>query len=426
MTMRNYHPAIVIVALHDGFYGCGTGAGQSNRAFLRVLADLLAPAVRLVVLPVRLVADSSEYDPVWHQQTNAILADTSADVVPVDNGTAGLTRFGGLDCFRAASASAAASISRLFPHPSRVLIVAFDVPFFGLAPRLLPQARPSLVNVARATAVLQAPRDSERIAWERAGLLVTAAAGGHVAATSRHIRDHLAAAYRIPRTAITDLTNGLTRAEQNPGPAQLLDTSLLPPAAEHGFLLSFGRAEPYKGFDDLIDALHILGNSGLRVPHTILAAVTDGPPLTAHQRHLVHRIEAGHLDVTLHTTFRHGIRRLLGHPSLAAVVVPSRAEPFGRIPLEAYAAGASPVIATTAGGLAETVTESLTGYTADPADPPSLAAAIGRALTADPARHARMLAEGRRLTATRHDYDANVRAFLTRLAPWAITCRQSA
>jgi glycosyltransferase involved in cell wall biosynthesis len=128
----------------------------------------------------------------------------------------------------------------------------------------------------------------------------------------------------------------------------------------------------------------------------------------------------------LHTTFSSGIRALLGHAALAGVIVPSRAEPFGRIPLEAYAAGTSPVIATTAGGLAETVTEALTGYTASPAYPPSLAAAIGRALTADPAGHARMLAEGRRLTATRHDYHANVRAFLTRHALWAISSPQSA
>ena len=424
MTLGGNQPGVVMVAVHDGFYGCGTGAGQSNRAFLRIVAGLLAPAVRLAVLPVRLVPRSSEYDPAWHQETLAILGEANANVVPVDNGTAGLTRFGGLDCFRAASASAA-SISRLLPSPCRVLIVAFDVPFFGLAPLLPPQARRSLVNVARATAALQAPADSERMAWERAGLLAAAAAGGHVAATSRHIRDHLTAAYCIPQSAITDLTNGLTRAEQEPDPAPRLETRLLPPAAESGFLLSFGRAEPYKGFDDLLHALHILRSSGLRVPHTILAAVTDGPPCSAYQRHLAHQIDAGHLDVTLHTTFSPGIRGLLGHPALAGVIVPSRAEPFGRIPLEAYAAGAAPVIATTAGGLAETVTEPLTGYTASPADPASLAAAIGRALTADPADHARMLAEGRRLTATRHDYHANVRAFLTRHAPWAISSRQS-
>ena len=40
MTARG--PA-AIVAVHDGFYGRGTGAGRSNRAFLQILASLLAP-----------------------------------------------------------------------------------------------------------------------------------------------------------------------------------------------------------------------------------------------------------------------------------------------------------------------------------------------------------------------------------------------
>jgi hypothetical protein len=151
-----------------------------------------------------------------------------------------------------------------------MLIVAFDVPFFGLAPPLPPHARPALVNVARATAALQAPGDSERMAWERSGLLATVAAGGHIAATSRHIHSHLTAAYDIPQPSIVDLTNGLTRAEQCPG--QHAGSSRLLSATSAGFLLSFGRAEPYKGFDDLLDALHILKTSGTPIPHTLLAA----------------------------------------------------------------------------------------------------------------------------------------------------------
>ena len=109
----------------------------------------------------------------------------------------------------------------------------------------------------------------------------------------------------------------------------------------------------------------------------------------------------------------------------ARALVPSRAEPFGRIPLEAYAAGASPVIATTAGGLAETVTEDSTGYTAPPADPRALAAAISRALAASPGQRNRLLAAGRQLTAARYDYQASIAAFLARLAPWATAAGQS-
>lgn len=35
----------VVMTLHDGFYGCGTGAGRSNRALLEVLAGLLLNGV---------------------------------------------------------------------------------------------------------------------------------------------------------------------------------------------------------------------------------------------------------------------------------------------------------------------------------------------------------------------------------------------
>jgi glycosyltransferase involved in cell wall biosynthesis len=190
-------------------------------------------------------------------------------------------------------------------------------------------------------------------------------------------------------------------------------------------LLSYGRAEPYKGFDDLLDAIAILKATGTPVPHTVLGAVTDGPPLTTYQRHLADRITAEGQDVTLRTTFSHGFRHLLAHPSLAAVIVPSRTEPFGRIPLDAYAAGASPVVATTAGGLAETVTDGSTGYTANPADPRSLASAISQALAAGPAQRQRLLAAGRQLTRDRYDYRANVAAFLNAVAPWAVSAGQS-
>ncbi len=414
-------PPVIVVAVHDGFYGCGTGAGHSNRAFLTITTSLLAPGARLLVLPITLSPGSSEYDPAWHQGTLAILRD--AETVPVSNGTNGRTRFGGLYNFHAASESAASLISSQITDPYRSLIIAFDVPFFGLAPLLPAQYRSSVVNVARATAALQAPGDNARIAWESDGLRTTATGDGYIAATSRHIGGHLTAAYQIPQTAITELTNGLTRDELPP--TRSARTSLLPPAAEHGFMLTFGRAEPYKGFEDLLDALSILRYQPVQVPHTLMAAVTDPGPLTTYQQHLARRIKAENLDVTLHTTYSAAIRALLAHPALTAIIVPSRTEPFGRIPLEAYAAGASPVIATSAGGLAETVTEPATGYTAVPADPQSLAAAIRRALTARSTEHARMLAEGRRLIATRYDYRANIKAFFTRHAPWAITAAQS-
>lgn len=422
----------VVVAVHDGFYGCGTGAGASNHAFLRVASELLGPDVQMIVMPVELKPDSPEYDPDWHASSLELVARAGGEVVPVGNGTAGATRFGGLGNFRRASACAAKSITTALSQTPRSLVVAFDAPFFGLAAHLPDRHAQSTVIVARATAALHAPGDHERISWERDGLSALAASGGHVAATSRHIRRHLTGAYGIPDESITDLINGLIPGEAMSWSARD-GCELLPPGAGRGFLLSYGRAEPYKGFDDLLNALPIVNRTGILVPHLVLGAVTDeshgegpgGPGITAYQRHLVGRIDRENLDVTLRTRFDPRFRGLLAHPALAAVIVPSRQEPFGRIPLEAYQAGASPVVATSAGGLAEIVAEGHTGFTAEPGNPASLAAAILRALTVSPAQRRRLLAQGRSVTAGRFDYRANIRSFFAARAPWALRAGQS-
>jgi glycosyltransferase involved in cell wall biosynthesis len=155
------------------------------------------------------------------------------------------------------------------------------------------------------------------------------------------------------------------------------------------------------------------------VPHTLLAAVTDDLTPNTYQEHLARRITAEKLNVTLLTRFDTRLRSLLVHPALAAVVVPSRTEPFGRIPLEAFVAGAAPVVSTTAGGLVELVTDQ-TGYPARPGDPASLADALAGALAADTADRARLRAAGRRLSATCYNYDKTVRRFMDHIAPWAV------
>lgn len=408
----------IAVAVHDGFYSCGTGAGRSNRAFLQALIAQLHPAIRLAVLPIHLTPASSEHNPQWHQEMHDLVHQAGGQVLPIDNGTAGQRRFAGLHAFQHACASAAETINRhLLPSAGPILIVAFDCPFYGLAAGLAPHARPDLLIVVRSTAALQAPDDGARIVWERDGLHQVVAAGGRIAAISSHMRTHLISDYAIPNAAVLDLPNGLTAEERQHIPAP--DTRLLPAAARSAFMLAMGRAVPYKGFDDLLDALTLLQTRAVPYPHVLVAAVTDEPTLSPYQQHLTRQIHDRKLNATLLTRFNPGLRSLLTHPALAAVIVPSRAEPFGRIPLEAFVAGAAPVVATTAGGLAELVTAD-TGYTARPADPRSLATAISNALAADVAQRTKLRAAGRHLARARYDHDRTVRDVLGRIAPWAL------
>jgi len=405
------------IALHDGFYCAGTGAGRSNRAFIQIVTENLAPHVLLTVLPIRLTSRSTEYDPAWHQQTLRILGQHAAHIRPVDNGTNGRVRFGGLPAFRHLAADTAAQLRQMLPSTPRLAIILLDVPFLGVPPMLPTALLPAVTVLPRSTALLHQPDDLDRIRFERTGLLTVAHNGGHIAAISTHMRTHLHHAYRIPTTALIDLPNGLTPADRCFGQP---DRELLPAAAHAGFILAIGRAQPYKGWDDLLDALAHLRATGIQTPHAVLAAVTEQDTPSAYQRHLADRITHLNINATLLTRHNPALRDLLTHPQLRALVIPSRTEPFGRLPLESYAAGAAPVIATTAGGLAEQVINGITGITAHPNNPHSLADAIRRALDlTEPDRRA-MRTAGRAMLSTHFDYPKTVTTFLTRIAPWTL------
>jgi glycosyltransferase involved in cell wall biosynthesis len=370
----------------------------------------------VILLPVALSPDSPEYDDTWHHHTRAILP--HAAVHPVHNGAGGRTRFGGLDNFRHLCADTAATLTQhVLPHAEPLLIIAFDVPFLGLATHLPAHTARHLVLVPRATARLHDPTNHERIAWEQHGMAHATHHGARIGYISTHMRNHLHHDYAVPEHAFTDLRDGLVPHDTHqpaPWPA-------LPPTAASGFLLAMGRAEPYKGFDDLLDALHLLSDTHIQVPPLLLAAVTDTQEPTTYQRHLIERATTLPIPVVPLTRYDPGIRALLWHPALRGVIVPSRAEPLGRIPLDAYAANAAPIITTTAGGLAETVIDNTTGYTAKPDDPTSLADALNRALTAKPDELARHRTAGRALLRRNHDYPQTIARFLTRHAHWLTT-----
>jgi glycosyltransferase involved in cell wall biosynthesis len=140
-----------------------------------------------------------------------------------------------------------------------------------------------------------------------------------------------------------------------------------PDASLEGPLVFFGRFEPTKGVDTLVEALGSLGNEA---PRTLL--IGRGP----QQENLTRAIERYDL------ADRVRILPWMTHDELAQtlttarlVVLPSREENFSLAVLSAMAVGA-PVISTRVGGTPEIIKHGDNGWLVAPGEPVALAVAI--------------------------------------------------
>ncbi|GAA1276274.1 glycosyltransferase [Saccharothrix xinjiangensis] len=137
-------------------------------------------------------------------------------------------------------------------------------------------------------------------------------------------------------------------------------------------IVSVGRLVPRKGFEDLISALRSLP----MVELVIAGGPVDVESDPEARRLLAHAARAGVRERV----------RLVGQVSRAAMPALLRSadvvacvpwyEPFGIVPLEAMACG-KPVVATTVGGLVDTVVHNVTGVLVPPRDPLALVRALG-------------------------------------------------
>jgi glycosyltransferase involved in cell wall biosynthesis len=150
-------------------------------------------------------------------------------------------------------------------------------------------------------------------------------------------------------------------------------------------ILYVGRVAPEKGVDVLVRAFALLDDADAR-----LRIVGGGPERE--------RIEAltRELGVAPRVEFAGGIvdRDVLREEYRRATLfaLPSRTEGLGCVLLEAMAA-ATPIVATSAGGIPDLVTHGENGLLAPPDDPAALAAALRRML-ADQELRARCAARG--------------------------------
>jgi glycosyltransferase involved in cell wall biosynthesis len=177
----------------------------------------------------------------------------------------------------------------------------------------------------------------------------------------------------IPPDKIAIIANAIDPADfsdllTDPGRERLFDSRPVPV----GFI---GRLDPIKRIPDLIQAVaHLDGLVHLHV-------FGDGP----QRAQLVRQISALRIQhrVTLHGSVPHPRDALR---QIALLVLPSEAEGFGLVLIEAMAAGI-PVVATDAPGIRNVATHNATALLVPVGDPPALAAAVQQILDDPTLRH---------------------------------------
>ncbi|MBI5231035.1 MAG: glycosyltransferase family 4 protein, partial [Coriobacteriales bacterium] len=175
------------------------------------------------------------------------------------------------------------------------------------------------------------------------------------------------------------------------------DETPRPELPDRPLVVCVARLEPVKGVEYLVRAMPTTSAGTLVV-------VGDGSQ-AARLREVA--VALGVSDRVRFVGYDPSATRWLAAADVVAV--PSLAEAFGLVPLEAMALG-KPVVATNVGGLPEVVKNEVTGLLVPPGDPAALADAIQTVIT-DADRAGRLGEAGRRRAATGFSAEAMADAY---------------
>jgi D-inositol-3-phosphate glycosyltransferase len=230
--------------------------------------------------------------------------------------------------------------------------------------------------------------------------------------TERYLANEVDAIAAVSRAEVDVLCDGVgASAERVWLVPPAVDTMLFQPAPlaarldvrarlgvrpEDGLVVCVGRVQPLKGQDLAVRMLQHL-------PGAVLVLAGDATPGAERYLESLHDLAR---DLGVEGRVRHigsldreALAQLLDAADV--VVVPSRTESFGLVPLEAAASG-TPVVASRVGGLVESVIDGETGILVDGRDPMDWADAVGSILEDDD-RQVELGLAGRR-AASRRDW----------------------
>ena len=212
------------------------------------------------------------------------------------------------------------------------------------------------------------------LAYARASIWTATRVATRILTVSEASKRDILRYFDVPASKITVIYNGIDdRFRVQPTDEEMMRVSERY-QLQGDFILYAGNVKPHKNLERLIDAFHLLRQSGL--DHLTLVVIGDDISKYAELRRAVHRYNL-HKHVRFLGYMPDDALAVL-YRRAAVFVFPSLYEGFGLPPLEAMASGA-PVVTSNVSSLPEVVGGA--AVLVDPRDAQSIADGLARVLT---------------------------------------------
>lgn len=351
----------VVYMAHDGFTSLYTGVGTIARDFLLSFPSVAAKLreegfdaeLSLYAVTMQYGPECFGFSEDIKQKTLSMTREhATIHLVELTNGSGGRESYGTIRNWKFACISAATFVHLLEADYDKVIVIAVDTPFAQVANYYLdtysslkvqfiwlPQSTVRIHHVGKSLDTQQRGNDyeQERYEWEQR---IISLANTHkqvrIGSVGTFMTDHLIRDYSAEPAALVDIENSLylPRLSANKLPQKEISSLLteIGVPLDRPLIFSFGRAEPYKGLD-----LVMQNADELIREHNYFVLILASPySMEDPYLHELDELAAKHpQDIKI----IYGLDFLTPHyimqwQNTRILAILSRAEPFGLIPIE--------------------------------------------------------------------------------------------
>lgn len=426
---------VVNILAHDGIISIYTGVGRVVLDSIRVLSKHSEIGGKKLVVNAftgKYNACCLGFNKRVKNEIILLLRKNGGRVYELNNGSDGSISYGSRKNWEKVSQLAAKTLEKIYNEDDLIINLCVDTPFAGVTifyakDKIINQTNSYFIWVPHSTVKIHkldsalkddlGDYESDRFDWEqRAVLAANKFQNIFVGAIGKFMRKHLIGQYKLKKTKLVEITNGLNVEDPryhktyNQQDLEKLLKSYGISTSKY-LILSFGRLEPYKGFDRTLR----FGSQLTRVADTVLLAQPYSKEDVILGEYKKRVSDIGQKNI--HFIFDYPFdlpHKILNWHKTRVLLVPSTAEPFGLIPEEfrLYNLQNTCLVVAKNQGFVEQVTDGVDGYIVNLDDEAKALATLNKALNTGADELKKMNLAGRKRVLKDYNLENNLKIFL--------------